>query len=169
MPIEITRNPREDHHRIQIAELLSSDHNRIRQLLDRSNYPNERIMASGDPLFQELREMIEAYTLAEEQIVYRQVAEDESAFGFIEDLRDHHSKIEGLLVQLDFERLGSGAWGESYAQLKEEVAIHIREEEERLFPLLSELFSSEERYALGVLFCGVKDRIGLHRSLVRVA
>ncbi|WP_374772585.1 hemerythrin domain-containing protein [Streptomyces sp. NBC_01310] len=132
-----------------VLEELMADHREVEEIFARI-----QAMAGGG---QELRDLVDEVTIelvrhsvAEEQYLYPAVREyveggDRLADKEIED----HSRIEKILKQLEKMDTGDAQMSPVLQQLMNEVAAHVQDEDNNLFPMLRRTCSSEKLDELG--------------------
>lgn len=132
-----------------VVEELMADHREIEEIFARIQAMSGR--------GQELRDLVDEVTIelvrhsvAEEQYLYPAVREhlgggDRLADKEIED----HGRIEKILKQLEKMNTGDAQMSPVLQQLMEEVAAHIQDEEDNLFPMMRRTCSAETLDALG--------------------
>ncbi|MDQ1042646.1 hemerythrin domain-containing protein [Streptomyces sp. V4I2] len=103
------------------------------------------------------RELADQLTM---ELVRHSVAEEEHLYPAVrryvdggDDLADmeiaDHSEVERLLKELEACRPGDAQFDTLVAQLKSSVTAHVRDEEDRLFPLLADACPAETLNELG--------------------
>ncbi|MGW2256089.1 hemerythrin domain-containing protein [Kitasatospora sp. NPDC001660] len=132
-----------------VIEELKADHREVEVMFARIQE-----MTGGG---QELREKIDEVTIelvrhsvAEEQYLYPAVREhirggDQLADKEIED----HSRVEKILKQLEQMDTGDARMDTLLQQLMSEVAAHVQDEEDNLFPMLARACTPEQLNDLG--------------------
>ncbi|MGW2939377.1 hemerythrin domain-containing protein [Streptomyces sp. NPDC001156] len=132
-----------------VIEELMADHREVEEIFGRI----QSMTGEG----QELRDLVDEVTIelvrhsvAEEQYLYPAVREHVEGGDRIADkeLRDH-SRIEKLLKQLEKTNADDAEMSPLLQQLMEEVAAHVEDEENNLFPMLRQACSSEMLGDLG--------------------
>ncbi|MEU1127207.1 hemerythrin domain-containing protein [Streptomyces sp. NPDC005899] len=128
---------------------LTTDHREVDSLFARIEE-----QPAGDQRRRELADELTVelvrHSVAEEQYLYPAVRRyvddgDDMADKEIED----HATIERLLKDLEGREAGDAQFDTLVAQLKREVTAHVRDEEDRLFPLLAAACSPEALDELG--------------------
>lgn len=128
-------------------ELLMSQHEEVEELI-------EEIEQAGDPdekerLFRKLADSVAAHSLIEEKMFYPTVMDDSTRDLLVEFTEEHLSvkRLIADMLELDVEDEHFDA---KLTVLKEQVRHHAHDEEEdKLFPLVREMFDEEELAALG--------------------
>src|SRR5207244_2417985 len=91
-----------------------------------------------------------AHTVAEEEYLYPAVREFVANGDVLADKEiADHVRVEGLLKHLEHRQAHELEFEALTARLGTEVAAHVRDEEDHLFPLLREACTAEELRALG--------------------
>jgi hemerythrin superfamily protein len=144
-----------------IFELLEAQHKEVDELFAR--------IESGDgdrrALFIELADKLAAHAAAEEKIFYPSVMTAETSDLLHESVEEHVS-IKRVLFDILDQRPDDEAFMAKLSVLKEQVSHHAhKEEENKLFPKLRGLMSSDERAALGNEFLALfEDLMSSHPS-----
>ncbi|MFD4974828.1 hemerythrin domain-containing protein [Streptomyces sp. NPDC058424] len=132
-----------------VIEELMADHREVEEIFGR--------IQSTAGQGQELRDLVDEVTIelvrhsvAEEQYLYPTVRERVEDGGRIADKEiADHSRVEQLLKQLERVNADDPQMSALLQQLMEEVADHVEDEENNLFPLLRQACSSEMLGDLG--------------------
>ena len=118
-------------------ELLRRDHREVLQLM-------RRFERSDDP--RELRELcadivadLDAHTTLEEDVFYPYVREATDRLDLIEEATIEHGSAKELMQALRDEDPQTPRFRALMKVLTEYVALHVREEEERIFPVVERL------------------------------
>ncbi|MFD9371782.1 hemerythrin domain-containing protein [Streptomyces sp. NPDC060020] len=132
-----------------VLEELMTDHREVEEIFGRI-----QAMTGGG---QELRDLVDEVTIelvrhsvAEEQYLYPAVREfveggDRLADKEIED----HGRVEKILKQLEKMKTDDPQMSPLLQQLMEEVAAHLEDEENNLFPMMRRTCSAEKLDELG--------------------
>lgn len=132
-----------------VLKELTADHQEVEELFDRI-----QSLPAGDERRRDLLDSatieLVRHSVAEEQYLYPAVRE------YLEDghrvadkeLADH-ADIEGLLRELEHRGPQEAEFDHLIGRLVHAVDIHVRDEENRLFPALREVCSAEELAGLG--------------------
>jgi hemerythrin superfamily protein len=134
---------------IDVLELLASQHTEVDQLIEQIE------SGEGDraALFTELADKLAAHATVEEKIFYP-AAMDAKTSEMLHEAVEEHLSVKRLLadlMELDAEDEDEQDEFEAkIALLKEQVTHHAHEEEEgKLFPILRQQMSEDERAAIG--------------------
>ncbi|MFE9428657.1 hemerythrin domain-containing protein [Kitasatospora sp. NPDC006697] len=132
-----------------MIEELKADHREVEVMFGRM----QEMTLGG----QELRDQIDEVTIelvrhsvAEEQYLYPAVREYVSGGDRLADKEiEDHSRVEKILKQLEQMDMGDARMGLLLEQLMSEVAAHVQDEEDNLFPMLSKACTAEQLNDLG--------------------
>lgn len=126
-----------------IFDVLKSDHDRHRNLLDRL-LATEGASDERATLFEELTLELKAHAAAEEQALYSTVMrKPDLTDSARHSVAEHHEIDEGLndLAATD---MATGAWLTKFKTFAHDYIHHIDEEEEEHFPEFAEELSEED-------------------------
>lgn len=136
-----------------VLDILEEDHEKVRGLLDRLENTSERGVKSRERILDELHRDLEVHTMIEEEIVYpafrREADTHDSEEMYFEFVEEHFLAGEAELPRLIEVDASSIEFSAKAIVLKELVTHHIDEEEQRMFPLVRELFDEDQQAELG--------------------
>ena len=128
-----------------VIELLTAQHKELDELFAML----EKGEGSRGPLFTELADKLAAHAAVEEKIFYPAIMAKDTESMLRESVEEHLA-IKRVLADLITMKPDDEMFKAKLKVLKEEVVHHAHEEEEKkLFPKVKDLFSSDERAALG--------------------
>jgi len=128
-----------------ILELLTAQHQEVDDLFERIDKRDGNIRA----LFTELADKLAAHATVEEKLFYPAVMTKDTESQLREAVEEHLS-MKRLLADLIGLTPGDDAFFAKLKVLKEQVGHHAhKEEEQKLFPKVKDMFSADERAALG--------------------
>jgi len=154
---------------MEILQLISQDHGIVKALFERLERRAAEPGPETESLVAELVTEILLHTKAEERALYRPLQTKGSS------LKDFalEGHVEHKLLEIAVKRLSvvpPGADGKFKAVLKvaKELFVHhaVEEEEAEVFPKVRELFSPEEREALGERMATIKTELRKIKSTV---
>jgi iron-sulfur cluster repair protein YtfE (RIC family) len=117
-----------------IYELLSKDHNKVKELLNKIQSTPDGSEKARQKLFSELKQDLEVHTAFEEQVFYPHACEKTGMNETIEDALEEHDEAKQLLEALADMEPTSEEWMETVEELTEALGHHIKDEEQKLFP-----------------------------------
>lgn len=127
-----------------VLELLTSQHKEVDLLIEQIENGENAAAA-----FAELADKLAAHAAVEEKIFYPAVLIKDTN-DQLQEAVEEHLQIKRMLADMMALHVGEPAFKAKLKVLKEEVSHHAhREEEDKLFPKLRSLMSSDERAALG--------------------
>lgn len=128
-----------------VLEILISQHREVDELMELL------LKGEGDrqALFTELANNLAAHATVEEEVFYPAIMAKETKDMLNESLEEHLA-IRRLLSDLITMKLDDEGYKAKLHVLKEQVDHHAhKEEEDELFPKVKDMFSSDERAAIG--------------------
>lgn len=128
-----------------VLEILIAQHREVDELLE--------LLLNGEgdrkALFTELANQLAAHATVEEKVFYPAIMAKETKDMLNESLEEHLA-IRRLLSDLITMKLDDEGYKAKLHVLKEQVAHHThKEEEDELFPRVKDMFSADERAAIG--------------------
>ncbi|MFD7014684.1 hemerythrin domain-containing protein [Streptomyces sp. NPDC059161] len=132
-----------------VIDELMRDHREVEEMFGRI-----RAMSGQD---QQLRDLVDQVTIelvrhsvAEEQYLYPAVREHVDGGDSLADKEiEDHSRVEKLLKRLEKTDTGSAEMSPLLQQLMDEVAAHVQDEENNLFPMLRQACTPQQLDDLG--------------------
>jgi hemerythrin superfamily protein len=131
---------------IDVFELLESQHTEVDQLIEQL----ERGEKGRAALFAELADKLAAHSTAEEKIFYP-AAMDVKTSDLLHESVEEHLAIRRLLADMmEMDADDDDEFDDKLSDLKEQLLHHAHEKEEKkLFPILRQLMTEDERAAVG--------------------
>ncbi|MGP3998698.1 hemerythrin domain-containing protein [Streptomyces sp. 8N706] len=145
-----------DHGGDVIAE-LTTDHREVEDL-----FAQCRAAPTGDPARRQLMDRVTMelvrHSVAEEEHLYPAVREHlENGDALADKEIADHAKVEEILKDLEGRAPDDASFDQLVMQLESEVGEHVRDEEQRLFPLLRQACSTDQLMQLGQLVRRAKE------------
>lgn len=141
--------------RVDVVELALADHRRIRRL-SRSLDEGARWAARSGPewipghVWQRLAELLQAHTLAEEEICYPLVSRcGPRPAAHARGLAADHRDIREAIAEAALRPAGSAAWWRSVRAVQADLPLHLAQEERGLLASLRKQLATERRLELG--------------------
>jgi iron-sulfur cluster repair protein YtfE (RIC family) len=138
-----------------IYELLSKDHNKVRELIDKIQSTSEETRRE---LFSELKQELEIHTTFEENVFYPQAREKTGMDEKIEDAMEEHDEAKQLLEALADMDPASEEWMETLEELADALGQHIKHEEQELFPVARKKVDPTEADKMGHEYMDMKKK-----------
>ncbi len=143
---------------MQIYDALKRDHQKVKSLfidlLKLDDDSEER-----HEIINQIRDELIPHARAEEAVFYNSLR----ALNAVKDVVRHsykeHVEAETLLKTLQAKNKLDFDWKKTARSLKEALDHHIEEEEQRIFPVAQQVFSTEEAGQLGEAFEKMKPEI----------
>lgn len=133
-------------------ELLKDDHNKVRKLLNQLTETTDRALTKRKELLDKIEQELSIHTQIEEEIFYpafHKAGRKKHEKLFYEAQEEHRAVGAMLLPNIMETKPDSNQFSGRAKVLKEVVEHHANDEEEEMFPMAEELFSSDELQELG--------------------
>jgi iron-sulfur cluster repair protein YtfE (RIC family) len=140
---------------MDILHLIDADHQKVAELFQqlhhaRGNAQNRR------RLFAELKEELALHTQAEEQVFYPALQESDEARDMVHNAQEEHRLVAEVLEDMALDVDSGAEWDEKLSELQENVEGHVEEEENELFEIAHQLFSTKQASQLAADWRRVK-------------
>jgi hypothetical protein len=130
-------------------ELLESDHEKVKKLLERGDDTTERAVKTRTELFAQIKKEMEVHEAIEEEIFYPALKEHPKAKDIVLEGYEEHHVVDQILAELADTPVEDERWAAKFAVMKENVEHHIEEEEDDMFAKARDVFTKEELESLG--------------------
>jgi hemerythrin superfamily protein len=117
-------------------EALAQDHQKALALFDRIEATEDSATARRHSMLLQLKRMLTAHALAEEDIVYPMLHDDAHRREQAKKLYREHAEVKVRLFELEHKAKGDPSWMEDLRALHRMVRDHAQEEETIEFPKL---------------------------------
>lgn len=130
-------------------ELLESDHEKVKKLLERGDDTTEKAVKTRTELFAQIKKEMEVHEAIEEEIFYPALQEHPKAKDIVLEGYEEHHVVDTILAELGETPVEDERWAAKFAVMKENVEHHIEEEEDDMFAKARDVFTKDELEALG--------------------
>lgn len=130
-------------------ELLESDHEKVKKLLERGDDTTERAVKTRTELFAEIKKEMEVHEAIEEEIFYPALKEHPKAKDIVLEGYEEHHVVDTILAELGETSVEDERWAAKFAVMKENIEHHIEEEEDDMFAKARDVFTKDELETLG--------------------
>ncbi|MBC5815555.1 MAG: hemerythrin domain-containing protein [Candidatus Eremiobacteraeota bacterium] len=144
-------------------DLLKKDHEEVLALFKKADALGERATTSRRDLFEQIDEALTLHSKIEEKLLYpsfKERAKKSEQKDEVLEAYEEHGVAKRLIKELE----GLEATDERYKAklqvLGEAIQHHAGEEEKEMFPMVRELFSSEELNEMGEQIIAMKEKAG---------
>ena len=151
-----------------IFQLLEKDHREVKSMM--------RQIAEGNgdgrrhQIFEKFKEELLAHSKCEEREFYTVLQRNDAISDKIEHAYEEHAEVEEGLQELSDMEEEDEEWMGKFAELREDLEHHIKEEEGGIFEELGEHFSDEQLDVMGSDFATLRLKLlPVHRSQIRRA
>jgi len=143
-------------------QLLKSDHETVRDLLEKLTETTERASKTRKDLLEKIEKELKVHTTIEEEIFYpavRDAGGRERAVMVAEAREEHRAVDELVLPDLLHTDVGSVQFSGRAKVLKELIEHHAEEEEEEMFPDARKALGKAELEKLGEQMMARKEEL----------
>src|SRR5215208_5016092 len=117
-------------------DALAQDHQKVLALFDRIEATDASAVMRRNMMLLQLKRMLTAHALAEEDIVYPMLVDDAHRREQANKLYRDHAEVKVKLFELEHKPKDDPSWMEDLRSLHQMIATHAREEEQIEFPKL---------------------------------
>ena len=142
-----------------IYEALKQDHRKIEKLLDRLVRASESDRENWKDLVDEIRDALIPHSRAEEAVFYNAIRELDKNNGVVASSYLEHAVAEADLRTLQGMKLMDINWTTLAKKLRRDILDHVKNEEEVVFSLAKETFTTEEATMIAKAFKELKPTI----------
>ena len=129
-------------------EALAQDHQRVLAVFERIEQADGAATIRRSAMLQQLKRMLTAHALAEEDIVYPMLHDDAGRRDQAKRLYSQHAEVKLRLFELEHRAKDDPTWIEDLRALHRMFEDHAREEEQTEFPKLRAALSATQRTSL---------------------
>ena len=122
---------------MDLFQSLKLDHQKVKRLFER--LADAANVKERERLFAELKQELQLHSDIEEQHFYPALEANEEARDLVDEAFEEHDEFRRLLDELDQGAKEDDAWLDELEELREDVEVHVEEEETELFPLAQKL------------------------------
>lgn len=141
---------------MNIIELLKEDHREAEELIERlegleSDLDDTEVGTDKMPqaLFTKLKNALTLHTQVEEQILYPAMQQFDETADRIPEALEEHQQVDQILEEMAMLAPAEDEFQGRLEELKENLAHHIEEEEDELFPKTEELCGQQRLEEMG--------------------
>jgi hemerythrin superfamily protein len=117
-------------------DALAQDHQKVLALFDRIEATDDSAIARRNSMLFQLKRMLTAHALAEEDIVYPMLHDDAQRRDQAKRLYREHAEVKVRLFELEHKAKHDPTWIEDLRTLHQMILQHAQEEEQIEFPKL---------------------------------
>jgi hemerythrin superfamily protein len=142
---------------LDVLTLLKEDHDRIKRMLEDGDKTTERGEKTRTELFERLKSTLTAHEAMEEEVLYPALKAHPKAEELTLEAYEEHHVVDLVLEELEQTPVDDEQWGAKFTVAKENIEHHIEEEEGEMFRDIRELFSKDEREAMGARMAEIQS------------
>lgn len=144
---------------MNIYEAIKKDHRKVLSLLDQLIASEKSGPETWGSLVQQVRDELVPHSRAEEAILYNALRDHSAASDTVAHSYGEHAQAEAVLRGLQISDALNVTWVAAARSLREALAHHIEEEEDKVFTAARRAFSDEEAKAMGAAFTRMKTEV----------
>lgn len=129
-------------------EALAQDHRNVLALIDSIEQTDSSARLRRSALLFQLKRMLTAHALAEEDIIYPMLRDDAQRQEMASQLYREHAEMKVRLFELEHQAKDDPGWIARLRELRGIIAEHARQEEENAFPRLREALGGDSKARL---------------------
>lgn len=137
--------------------LLTSDHDKVKKMLNEGESTTERGVKTRTELFQELKAELMIHERIEEEIFYPALKAHPKAKDIVLEGYEEHHVVDEIMGELEATPVTDETWGAKFLVMKENIEHHIEEEEGEMFKQARQVFDAEELEELGARMLALKE------------
>jgi Hemerythrin HHE cation binding domain len=130
-------------------KLLTTDHERMRELLNELESTTERGVKTRTELFATIKGELTVHEVIEEEIFYPELKAHPKARDIVLEGFEEHHVVDLLMGELEGLAVDDESWGAKAVVMKENVEHHMEEEEGEMFKAARSVFDKAELDDLG--------------------
>ncbi len=140
-----------------IFDALKKDHDELKQLL--AKLDTKKDAPDFADQFARLKTLVIVHARAEEDTFYAELEEFDALEEHAERAIGEHEAVEAMLGELSAGELGSTAWRLTFAEMREALLRHIRDEEHELFAQARAVLREADLERISRAFFAERDRL----------
>ena len=129
--------------------LLTTDHDKVKQLLGELESTTERGVKTRAELFATIKGELTVHEIIEEEIFYPELKEHPKAKDIVLEGYEEHHVVDEIMSELEETPVDDETWGAKAKVMKENIEHHIEEEEGEMFKAARSVFDRAELDDLG--------------------
>jgi hypothetical protein len=130
-------------------ELLKTDHEQVKKILDELDSTTERGVKTREELFTKFKSEMTVHERIEEEIFYPRLTEQAKTKEIALEGYEEHHVVDLVIAELDGVPYDDEHWGAKFTVMKENIEHHVEEEEGEMFKLARQALDKEELTELG--------------------
>jgi hemerythrin-like domain-containing protein len=139
-------------------ELLKTDHDKVKKLLDEGESTTERAEKTRTELLATIKQELTLHEEIEETIFYPALKEHPKAREIVLEGYEEHNVVDTVMGELEATDVTDETWGAKFKVMKENIEHHIEEEEGEMFKQARSVFDADELQELGDRMAARKEQ-----------
>ena len=138
-------------------ELLTTDHAKVRELLERGEQTTERAEKGRTELFATIKRELTVHEQIEEEIFYPALRDHPKARDIVLEGYEEHHVVDTIMAEMESLPVTDETWTAKFKVMKENIEHHIEEEEGEMFAAARKVFDKTELDELGTRMAELKQ------------
>ncbi len=147
---------------MDIFDLLTSDHEKIKKILEQMEQTSARAGKRREALLDHLNENLLPHMYAEEQYFYQILLDETADKEIVYQALEEHRAAKAVLLDLEDAPSDDPRWSARCKVLKELVEHHIEEEESTVFDVAREIMDQDRAADVAKRFKELKKEAPAH-------
>ena len=148
----------------KLFELLKREHRQVEKWLTQIEDAPER---NREEIFTTLQDALEKHMQLEEKLFYPQLKKIKELKELGADALEAHEKVKNLLSLLEDLDVDDDDWISTFSELQQGVALHVQDEEKKIFPGCTQFMSAQLLRDIGEQCTEEKESATSSRSVRR--
>ena len=131
------------------VQLLKSDHDRVKKMLEELDATTERAEKGRTEGLAKLKEELTVHEAIEEEIFYPALKRFAEAKDIVLEAYEEHDVVDSIMAELEQTPVEDETWHAKFTVMKENLEHHIEEEEGEMFKQARDVMDASEIESLG--------------------
>jgi hemerythrin superfamily protein len=145
-------------------QLLKTDHDKVKKLLNEGDATTERAEKTRTELFATIKRELTVHEEIEEKIFYPALRDHPKAKDIVLEAYEEHNVVDTIMSELEHTDVTDETWAAKFTVMKENLEHHIEEEEGEMFKQARQVFEAAELQELGDRMAAMKEQLTAARA-----
>jgi hemerythrin-like domain-containing protein len=145
-------------------QLLKTDHDKVKKLLNEGDATTERAEKTRTELFATIKRELTVHEEIEEKIFYPALRDHPKAKDIVLEAYEEHNVVDTIMSELEQTDVTDETWAAKFTVMKENLEHHIEEEEGEMFKQARQVFEVAELQELGDRMAAMKEQLTAARA-----
>lgn len=140
-------------------QLLKTDHDKVKKLLNEADATTERAEKTRTELFATIKQELTVHEQIEEKIFYPALRDHPKAKELVLEAYEEHNVVDTIMSDIAQTDVTDETWAAKFTVMKENIEHHIEEEEGEMFKQARQVFDRSELQELGDRMAAMKEQL----------